>query len=270
MSILRFMKKLFLFVAVMITAVSFSSCSKDDDNGNSTPREMRYVKEIRSTDYRNRSNYCKFEYDQQHRITKCYTNTEDGQTITYSFVYNGNTVQVTANSSASDESFPYAQVDLNNNGLATTYTPQGYGDTYTYEYDATGGLTKEQSSSGYTVTYRWENGNRYEASNSENSPSDVYTEVYTSRATPPCNLNFSGRDIPCRMDGILNVGSFFLGKQNANLLEYAESTETGTSYLEGYRYSHEFNQEGYISRIKETWYYAGEDDEVTTYDITYY
>lgn len=266
------MKKLFLFVAVMITAVSFSSCSKDDDNGNTTPREMRYVKEIKSIDHLNRVNYYTFEYDQQHRVTECHTYTWDGKPITYSFVYNGNnTVQVVVNSSESTESSPYAQIGLNNNGLVATYT-HGSGNTRTYEYDTAGGLIKEQSSSGYayTMTYRWENGNRYVASNSDDLPSDVYTEVYTSRTTPPCNINLSGGDFPGGIEGWLDADSFFLGRQNANLLEYAESTEIGTSYLEGNRYAYEFNQEGYISRIKETWYANGVDDEVTTYDITYY
>ena len=41
------MKKLFLIVAAMFAVVSFSACS-DDDNGNPLT-EMRYVKEIRSS-----------------------------------------------------------------------------------------------------------------------------------------------------------------------------------------------------------------------------
>lgn len=60
------MKKLFLIVTAMFAVVSFSACSDDDEGGGNPLTEMRYVKEIRSSQGEIES----FEYDQQHRISK--------------------------------------------------------------------------------------------------------------------------------------------------------------------------------------------------------
>ena len=91
------MKKLFLIVAAMFAVVSFSACS-DDDNGNPLT-EMRYVKEIRSSQGEIES----FEYDQQHRISK-YTRYAGS----CSFTYDGNAVNITANSTLSRFQNKYA------------------------------------------------------------------------------------------------------------------------------------------------------------------
>ena len=40
------MKKLFLIVAAMFAAVSFSACSDDDDNGGKAPTPEKWVKQI--------------------------------------------------------------------------------------------------------------------------------------------------------------------------------------------------------------------------------
>lgn len=39
------MKKLFLIVAAMFAAVSFSACSDDDDNGGKAPTPEKWVKQ---------------------------------------------------------------------------------------------------------------------------------------------------------------------------------------------------------------------------------
>ena len=54
------MKKLFLIVTAMFAVVSFSACSDDDEGGGNPLTEMRYVKEIRSSQGEIES----FEYDQ--------------------------------------------------------------------------------------------------------------------------------------------------------------------------------------------------------------
>ena len=61
-----------------------------------------------------------------------------------------------------------------------------------------------------------------------------------------------------------------LGKQCSNLIEIDENSSKNSDYMEGYRYAYEFDQEGYISKIIETWYANGNEDETTVYEINYY
>ena len=258
MSILRFMKKLFLFVAVMITAVSFSSCSKDDDNGNTTPKEMRYVKEITFNYDFSIVKSIRFEYDDQHRVVKYESSTDGSEPRTFPVTYNGKNVQIRELNS----SYITTTLKLNDAGNVIFAEEIERGSQWSYEYDTAGRLISEQceNQSPYEhYTYRWENGNRYATSNSyEPNPPVI---IYTNLKTPPCNFDFT--------NGIrLSYEDFCAGLQNANLLESSTCYYESGSY-EGRKYAYEFNQDGYISRIKETWYYAGEDDEVTTYDITY-
>ena len=255
------MKKLFLIVAAMFAAVSFSACSDDDDGGGNPLTEMRYVKEIRSSSQRGIES---FEYDQQHRISK-FTGYAGyiGYAGSWSFTYDGNTVNITANST------PFATLQLNNAGYAISGSSSD-GDTIIFKYDGANGLISKTYSEYDAYTYRWNNGNRFlESSTVDPSSEYEYIQTYTSLKTPKCNFDFSqgmmggGFFIPC-LDGL------FLGKQSTNLIEKVGTTGKSSQFTEGYRYSYKFNTDGYISQIIETWFATGENDEVTTYDITYY
>lgn len=243
------MKKLFLIVTAMFAVVSFSACSDDDEGGGNPLTEMRYVKEIRSSQGEIES----FEYDQQHRISKYGS---------CSFTYDGNAVNITANST------PFATMQLNNAGYAISGSSSD-GDTYTFKYDGANGLISGKYSEYEIYTYRWNDGNRLiESSTVDPSSEYKYIQTYTSLKTPKCNIDFSqgiggNTIIPC-------LDRLFLGKQSANLIEEVGTTNKSSQYTEGHRYSYKFNTDGYISQIIETWFATGENYEVTTYDIIYY
>ena len=65
------MKKLFLIVAAMFVAVSFSACSDDDENGGGSNTSI--VSQIIQQDEGSEPFVWKFEYDAQGRIAKIYS-----------------------------------------------------------------------------------------------------------------------------------------------------------------------------------------------------
>lgn len=237
-------------MTAMFAVISFSACSDDDEGKGKVPTEMRYVKTIDSG-----KNIINIEYDEQHRITKF------GNSV---LVYNGNTVQIMGLSSS--QTIPYERIQLNNEGnVIASESYDEYSKTYkthaTYEYDSAGRLIAgNYILDNINYSYRWENGNCYIV-----GPTDPYTYTikYTTHKTPPCNVDFS-------------TGKWFLtyglpiGKQCSNLVEIDETSSKERDYVEGYRYTYEFDKDGYISKIVETWYANGEKDEKTVYEITYY
>lgn len=62
------MKKLFLIVAAMFAAVSFSACSDDDDNGHVSDKPV-LVKQCIITEEYGETDIVYFEYDSQNRIS---------------------------------------------------------------------------------------------------------------------------------------------------------------------------------------------------------
>lgn len=251
------MKKLFIIVAALFVVVSFSACS-DDEGGGKAPAEMRYVKTISFRNY-----IINIEYDEQHRIIK-FGNWE--------LVYNGNTVQIMYLSSS--QSIPYARIQLNNAGnVITRESYDNFSKTYktnaTYEYDSAGRLIRDNYIlDDISYSYRWKNGNRYVVGTTgiyENEHGYVYTDAYTTHKTPPCNLDFS-TDGPSWLDAF----GLPFGKQCSNLVEIDETSSKDSDYVEGNRYTYEFDKDGYISKIVQTWYSNGEKDERTVYEITYY
>lgn len=242
------MKKLFFIAAALFAAVSFSACSDEDESSGNVPTVMRYVKTI-TMDH----DVINIEYDDQHRIIKFGNN---------DLVYDGNTVLISQSKRIQLNNAGYVIAEESYDGSSQTYRTDA-----TYEYDAVGQLiaSNENSSVELGYRYQWENGNRYTSwSTDSDDYGYVYKETYTTLKTPPCNLDFSNPNNWTEAYGLP------LGKQCSNLIEIDETSSKNSDYMEGYRYAYEFDQDGYISKIIETWYANGNEDEVTTYEISYY
>ena len=80
------MKKLFLIVAAMFAAVSFSACSDDDDNGGKAPTPEKWVKQIVFRAEWDESWTSTITYDSENRVKKINGLRNDS----YEFTYNGN------------------------------------------------------------------------------------------------------------------------------------------------------------------------------------
>ena len=96
------MKKFFLLSWAVIAALSFSSCSKDDDGKKDDPapeptKEMRYVQSIvyqSPEESLIHGNSLFFEYDAQHRLIKYTLIRPNGWTNTCTLTYIGNTIKL--------------------------------------------------------------------------------------------------------------------------------------------------------------------------------
>ena len=238
------------YICALFAAILFSACSNDNEDYNKIPIHKRYVKSIDTGD-----NIIHIEYDDQHRIIR-YGDKR--------LIYNGNTVQV-INSYLSEI---YAIIQLNNEGyvISVEYEHNTYEHKHidTYNYDPTGLLISEYCANddiGYS--FRWENGNRYTIGSTDRF-NYVYRDIYTTHKTPPCNLDFSTRDTWRHCYGLP------FGKQCSNLIEVDDLYSINSDYIEGYRFAYEYDKDGYISKIVETWYTNGEKDETRVYEITYY
>ena len=74
------MKKLFLIVAAMFAAVSFSACSDDDDNGHVSDKPV-LVKQCIITEEYGETDIVYFEYDSQNRICHSKANRLSAHTL---------------------------------------------------------------------------------------------------------------------------------------------------------------------------------------------
>ena len=105
------MKKLFLIVAAMFAAVSFSACSDDDDNGHASDKPV-LVKQYIVTEVGEYTETYNIEYDSQNRISRIYTKRSSSEKE-YSFSFEGNMLTET------DTETDY---DYNDNGDPYIYT----------------------------------------------------------------------------------------------------------------------------------------------------
>lgn len=261
------MKKLFLIVAALFVAVSFSACSDDEDNGGKSLTVMRYVKSISCSEY----GTAIFEYDDQLRVVKYTYNDADGRdNRSYALKYDGNTVSI---KDMTDPEQYYAIVQLNNNGYASSVN-YNYGNgkdakgTINFTYDANNGLIKQTHSDDYTTKYHWTNGNRYYESDSNDSQIET---SYSTNITPKCNIDV---DLSYYENWGESFPPFFLflGKNSVNLVD--SITHVYDIGKDGEKYSYEFDNKGYISKIRITSFenFTGEEYYETThsYDITYF
>ena len=248
------MKKLFLIVATLFVAVSFSACSDDDDNNGGPLTQMRYVKEIVSNSYTTgndeiSSGKVEFEYDNQWRITKytCtdqWTDTNDNSSHTNLYIweisYEGNMVHAKEINNPDWESDIVCE--LNNAGCVIKVTRILENDgpfTTEFTYNNEGRLIKCGDD-----TYKWIDGNRHDV-----RYDDI---IFGSHKTPKCNIDFTtDRNFDELCSWIFPYNLLYCGKQSANL----PVEEDGIC-------SYKFDDKGYISDIILDW--------GPHYQVTYY
>lgn len=228
------MKKLFIIVAALFVAVSFSACSDDNEGGGKAPTKMRYVKQIvRVEDGRK----IEFKYDSKWRITQLINTNSNGEVETDDFIYDGNTIKTN-----------WCKLTLNNAGYVIRMVMND--TTIEYSYNEDGGMIEERGY-GDLYTYSWIDGNRY---------CDTYFKTtYSNHKTPKCNLDFTDEDM---LDNPVGWGPdwMLLGKQSAYLpSEFIDSENDANPN----RCSYKFDDKGYISEIAT---YGGKEN----YSVTYY
>ena len=234
------MKKLFLIVAAMFAAVSFSACSDDDDNGGKAPTPEKWVKQIKDFYDDGSSRIATITYDSENRVKKI-------------------------NGLRNDEDMTLV-CKLNSDGYVTEIEETGYEtngtDYYKLEYK-NGYLQRVEkrygdNNSRLGVTEcKWSNGNLVEIKYTDDDYEDDYhfcsvTKYSYSETATPINVNilhlFMGvEDVP----DILGLFGF-CGKQSAKLVcEYDY-----TSYSDGIEddsmhgfWGYTFNPDGTVKFI---------------------
>lgn len=124
------MKKLFLIMAAMFAAVSFSACSDDDENGEGSNTSI--VSQIIEQHEDGVTLIWKFDYDNQGRIAKI--SSDDFTTL---FSYAVGEVEITERYDGEDHIY---SATLNGQGYIATLNDRGH--TVNYSYDKNGYLSK--------------------------------------------------------------------------------------------------------------------------------
>lgn len=264
------MKKFFLLSWAVIAALSFSSCSKDDDGKKDDPKpepskEMRYVQSIvyhfpdASASYLNGTNF--YEYDDQHRLIKEVFVSESPFTSSYTntYTYEGNTIK-----KYDTDGELMKEYQLNDQGyaIAEYYIRDGEKHlSMTYEYDQDGYLKQEFYSDGTIAgTFTQKDGNI------TSSLRDYWTEENEGIVTQyfySSTKNLANFNLDDIIGDYLDGGSALpiFGKKNTNLL--IGHTLQDCDY--GNNYTYDMNENGYVTAVHGT--YLG---HAYTKTITYY
>ena len=241
-------------------AITFNSCSDDDDNDD-TGNPTKLVKSIKDGDITT------FEYDSQNRVSKSIwdkggTGSSSGSSyVTSTFVYENNKIIVTKKNVLDPSDTDVMTLYLND-GYLTKMKESDYYETYTY---SNGYLsTIVYSDDDYTESFIWENGN--------------ITRIVGIWENGTAEWTYEYGDIANN----LNVDSYILaeyfpkmkGTRSKNFpiscrsiyRSYGSITDDDT-----YSYSYTLDADGYPTKIIETRddnLYGSRDVETTT--ITYY
>lgn len=162
------MKKLFLIVAAMFTAVSFSACSDDDENGGGSNTSI--VSQIIQQDEDGETLVWEFDYDNQGRITKI--SSDDFTTL---FSYVAGKVEITERYDGED--YVYSAT-LNGQGYIATLNDID-GSTSNYSYDKNGYLSKLIWGDDGDLQCTWNNGDLIKEHRTGSDPMD-YNYEYTN------------------------------------------------------------------------------------------
>ena len=184
------MKKLFLIVAAMFAAVSFSACSDDDDNGGKAPTPEKWVKQIVFRAEWDESWTTTITYDSENRVKKI-----DGlRNDSYEFTYNGNSLTV----KGSDRTYT---CKLNSDGYVTEVTENDFDKDETYYYRMeykNGYLQRVEQRYSYNESRvrvsecTWRDGNLVEAKCTDYNEdgTDITTVKYSySQTATPINID---------------------------------------------------------------------------------
>lgn len=253
------MKKFFLLSWAILTALSFSSCSKDDNGKKNDPdpeptKEIRYVQ---SMVYQSpegsliNGNSLYFEYDEQHRLTKYTLVRPNGWTQTFTLTYMGNTIKVSMTGS---DSFS-GEFQLNSQGYVIK---DHWG--YTYEYDKDGYLKRRLNNDGtINSTFTQQNGNLTSSLRS-NWAEETVTQYFYSSTKNLANFNLDDMLGVGDMDWELYLGLGLFGKNNTNLLTgHSAHCDVGNNF------TYDIDKDGYVTAVHGT--YLGYSYTKT---ITYY
>lgn len=245
------MKKLFLIVAAMFVAVSFSACSDDDDNGGKAPTPEKWVKQIVFRAEWDESWTSTITYDSENRVKKV-----DGlRNDSYEFTYNGNSLTV----KGSDRTYT---CKLNSDGYVTEVTENDFDKDETYYYRMeykNGYLQRVEQRYSYNESRvrvsecTWRDGNLVEAKCTDYNEdgTDITTVKYSySQTATPINIDLFYID-----GGYIDVLEpldllGFYGRQSAKLPNKANITYSGESESESDDFGvYTLNDDGTVARI---------------------
>ena len=218
------MKKLFLIVAAMFAAVSFSACSDDDDNGGKAPTPEKWVKQIVFRAEWDESWTSTITYDSENRVKKI------------NGLRNGYVTEVTEDNDEKDGAI-----------------------YYTLEYDKNGYLQRIEQRYSYNESRKcvsectWRDGNLIESKLTDyyEDGTDITTVKYSySKTTTPINIDLFYID-----GGYIDVLEpldllGFYGRQSAKLPNKADITYSGESESESDDFGvYTLNGDGTVARI---------------------
>ena len=245
------MKKLFLIVAAMFAAVSFSACSDDDDNGGKAPTPEKRVKQIVFRAEWDESWTTTITYDSENRVKKI-----DGlRNDSYEFTYNGNSLTV----KGSDRTYT---CKLNSDGYVTEVTENDFDKDETYYYRMeykNGYLQRVEQRYSYNESRvrvsecTWRDGNLVEAKCTDYNEdgTDITTVKYSySQTATPINIDLFYID-----GGYIDVLEpldllGFYGRQSAKLPNKADIIYSGESESESDDFGvYTLNDDGTVARI---------------------
>ena len=257
------MKKLFLLVAAMFAAVSFSACSDDDDNGHVSDKPV-LVKQCIITEEYGETGIVYFEYDSQNRISHVSFSERTDSKVEYLFSYNENILTIT------HEQIDYIEPDRSRT------------DIYTCELNADGYIVKETMNNnpedsefysyknGYlqtsytnfsNIAYNWDNGNLVSY-----SAVGYWTTTFTYSdiiATPiNMDLNFIEEFYDYHFWGLF-------GKKSKNLPQKSVLKEKDSANTSTNTYQYEFNSNKTISKVLVSEVQTGDYNESRNYSIKF-
>ena len=258
------MKKLFLIVAAMFAAVSFSACSDDDDNGHVSDKPV-LVKQCIITEEYGETDIVYFEYDSQNRISHISSAERTDGKEEFLFSYNENKMTITykqTDYTEPDRSYTEIYIcEQNTDGYIEKETdPNNDYTTYSYK---NGYLQNQQPSySNQQYTYNWNNGNLV----SYSAVGEWTTTITYSQSTAtPINLDLN----------FVNEYRWsyhfwgLLGKKSKNLpqksvLKHKDSANTLTI-----TYQYELNSNKTISKVLVSEVQTGDHNESRNYSIKF-
>lgn len=231
-----------------LLAITFNSCSKDDDgNGNGNEETVALVKKISNPHF---DWYVEFQYDDQQRLIKA-VEYDNGYMGNLTFSYGNNKITATLDKGAFEE------YTLNDDGYLIQLTDEDgvHSVSYTYMGGYLSGWITSYGDS--TASYTWSNGNMTEVKYDDG---DEYSNVYTytnhvNKTNLPFPDFFLDLDMPLK----------FKGTFSKNLPLSLTKKDEG-DVVDIINYSYTFNSDGNPTEIKSTY----NDGYSTTAYFTYY
>ena len=243
------MKKIYLLV--MLLATVFVACSDDDDKDeDKTTGKEKLVSKIIDTSESGNVSETLFEYDSKGRITKIVNNDPEDTSPTTTYTYE--TGKIIAKEVENGQTITYT---LNDKGLVTSSTNEK-GEKSNYTYDANDQLLNVKEGT-WETSITWQNGNVIKQSlKSDGQEYDTFEYTYSTN-------EYKG-NLGWFVDGINEIDAFlmdygYMGKRNKNLVQ--QTTET--------LYEYTFDNEGYVTIIKEYNIYDGKKELEYTTTVTY-